>query len=269
MWLRHQGYMFLSSTSGQYSLSSSSTYWTENFIQVNSAGNNPNNSSNVNLTSTANIANGDNIGLILDNNTLQWTTVANVVNTTTVTVSNTLTFSMNNKSVVYAFDDSAQPPQSVDWINLRDQNGNDTFIDNITYEQFVSLPSKQSQVYQGDPTCVYVESHLVGNQPYVYINTDVNGVIDLTKYLVINYTQELSDWVNETDQPDFEKQWYEALVFNLAKRLSPFFNSVWTKTQDDLAREAWLVATSADPRKLSYSFSRRNGGGYPRNPPHR
>jgi hypothetical protein len=272
LWLRHQGFLFLNSTTGQYSLSANATLspgWTDNFTVANTVGPNPPGQNVVHCVSTAGMSQNNHIGLLLDNNTLQWTTVANVVNSTAVVVNANLTFSMNNQSIAYFYVNNAQPPQVIDFVNLRDSNGNDIYIDILTYEEYESLPAKQSQVYQGLPTAVYYESHLVGSNPFGLINTDVNGTIDLTQYLVVNYVREIQDWVDPTDQPDFPKEWNAALVYGLAKRLSVHWQTNWSKTQDELAAESLNLAQNANPKKLSAHFQRRRNGGYFRNYPHR
>jgi hypothetical protein len=273
LWLRRTGFLFLNASTGQYNLSANSTVspgWTESFAVANTVGPNPPGQNVVHCVSTAGMATNNNIGLVLDNNTLEWTTVASVINTTAVMVASNLTFSMNNQSIAYFYATNAQPPQVIDFVNLRDNNGNDLNIDILTYEEFTSLPAKQSQVYQGDPVAIYYESHLVGSNPFGFLNTDVNGAIDLTKYLVVNFVREIQDWVNPTDQPDFPKEWNSALVYGLAKRLSPYWNTNWTKIQDDLATGAIALATNANPKKLAAHFSRsRIGSSYRNNPPHR
>jgi hypothetical protein len=273
MWLRHEGFLFLNANTGQYNLSANanaSPGWTDDFTVANTVGPNPPGQNVVHCVSTAGIATNNNIGLVLDNNTLEWTTVANVINSTAVMVETNLSFSMNNQSIAYCYATNAQPPQVIDFVNLRDNNGNDLYIDILTYEEFTSLPAKQSQVYQGDPVAVYYESHLVGSNPFGFLNTDVNGAIDLTKYLVVNYVREIQDWVNPTDQPDFPKEWNSALVYGLARRLSVHWNTTWTKLQEQLAGEALNLAQNANPKKLAMHFSRsRRGGAYRNNPPHR
>jgi len=272
MWLRETGYCFLQSNAGQYTLSAKSQGWTNTFSDTNARGTNLVGQNTLVVVSTSGIQQNNAIGLLLDNNTLQWTTVANVVSGNTLTLANNLAFGMNGNGIVYSYANAALPPQVINWINLRDQNGNDVFVEILTYEEYEALPSKNSPIYQGDPVAVYYESHLVGGlgSGYGLLNTDVNGSIDLTKYLVVNYVREIQDWVNPADEPDFPKEWNLALVYNLAKHLSPSFNMNWTQLQDNLANEALATAKSANPLRLSYKFSRRGAtGGTFRNIPHR
>lgn len=273
MWQRQVGYLFLNSSSGQYVLSANSPTWCNSFIAVNSTGNNPPGTFTVNLSKTSQLSAGQNIGLVLDNGTLEWNFITGVnAAASTVNVVNFLTYSMNSATdIAYVIQGNAQPPQVIDMVNLRDSMGNDLELELLTYEQYSALPGKSQPGNKGDPVAVYYESHLVGNagQGFGYLYTDVSGAVDLSKYLVVNFVQELQDWVNPQDEPDFPKEWFEALYMNLAKRLHPHFNAVWTQDQERMATQALKTAQAANPHRSSYRFSRGTNTGYRTQPPHR
>jgi hypothetical protein len=272
MYLRQQGYLFLNGSGGTYLLSANSNiatsgngYFTNSFTQSNSLGNNPPGATTITVASARGFSTNDQIGIELDSGQLQWTTITAVnAAANTVNTASALTGSSNGlNNVIYTFSAFAQPPQTIESAVLRDASGNDTDIRwNMTLDEWMSLPSKQSPGFSGDPVAFYYEPHLVGNQGQGYgqLQTDVNQAQDVSKYIVIHYIREVQDFVNPNDEPDFPKEFYEPLYMNLAKRLAPHFNCTWTKAMEDMANQSLSIAARANPRRSILRFNPNNRG---------
>lgn len=258
-WLRHTGYLFLNSNSGTYNLSTSNTsYWTENFYKTTSAGSNAVGANTINVANASGMLSGDTIGIQCDDGSLFWSNVVSITANAVQIYSPTglITASENIGNVVYDFKTHAQPPQIVETVVLRDSLGNDTPIANLNQEDYENLPSKQAPGYFGDPLAIYVEPHLVtvGTTSYVQIQTDVAGAQDVSKYLVFKYLQEIQDFNNLTDEPDFPKEWQMALVLNLAKHVAPMFNATWSQEQESQAANALIYARNARAKTSTRGF---------------
>lgn len=261
---RQTGFCFLNANSGTYTLQAGQPYWCNAFVTTFSTGNNPlGNTHNIHVLSTANMAVNTVVGLMNDTGNLQYTTIT-AVNpvTNTINIAAPLVASMNSTSdVIYVITDgSSQPPQSIENIVLRDSGGNDTTVNIINKADWFNLPSKQAPDFVGDPVAVMYEQHLVGSQPFGYLNTDVAGAQDLTKYFVIDYVREIEDVTHENDVLAFPKEYYRALVYELAYDLSSDFNVPWTQANEKKRIEAIAAATGGTPDFVDMYFMPGNRG---------
>lgn len=274
VWQRQTGYLFLSTTTGQYTLTANSPQWANGFITTTSSGNNSANANVINLSSVANIVPNTNLGFCLDNGSIYWSTaVSTNSNTSTVNIAGTLPSPMNGQGdIVYVItDDSAQPPVLIDYVNLRNSNGNDLTLQQLTYDQYNALPGKNQPNFVGDPQAVYYEPHLVGNsgRGFGYLRTDVNGTADVTKYLVVNYVRELQDVVNQSDEIDINKELFNAIMLSLAKQIAPSFQQPWDQNQEAIWVAACKAGFAAQPKRTALRFQRRSRQAVWQQVPHR
>jgi len=250
------------------------SYWTDSAVVSTSAGSNvalatvinvatvglsrviPPNPSNANQTAAYTA--GQYIGIQLDNGSMFWTTIVSVnTGANTITITTGIPSSSNNiNNVVYAFTTIAAPLQTLDDARLRDNQGNDTLVSVLSYDEWISLPSKQAPGFVGDPVAVYYEPHLVGNsgQGFGTLFTDVDGAQDLSKYLVLTYFKEIDDFVNPTDEADFSKEWFMALTYGLAKHIAPMFKASWTDAMAEIEASSFKTARRANPRRINRGF---------------
>lgn len=266
MYARQRGYMFLQPNTGAYQLSANQTYWCNAFTQTTSAGNNrPGINTNIHLANTSGINVGTTLGLTDDTGFINWTSViavnptANTVNTTNVIIN-----SMNTTSDIcfVITDGSSQPPQVIETCVLRDQSGSDVPVKtDMTYDQWFYLPSKQQPGFTGDPVAIYVEPKLTGANGFTNVFLDVNGAADTTKYLYIGYIRELQDITNPTDFLELPKEWYRAILWELAFDLSDDFGVIWTDQKEMKRQEALKAALGSNPVRSTVGFMPGNRGG--------
>lgn len=282
MWQRIQGFLFLSTATGQYALGSQAgtglSYFTNNFLMTTSGGSNNSGATTINVASTNNclqnmqpdivsqygvMVPNQYIGIELDNGSLFWTTIISAPTSTTVVLDAGIPSSCNSiGNIVYTFTTIARPPQIIEVANLRDAQGNDTLMTPLSKEEWAMLPSKQAPNYSGDPIAYYYEPHLVGNsgQGVGYLNTDVASAQDVSKYIVLNYVREFDDFVNPGDEPDFPKEFGLPLVLGLAKILAPFYNVVWTDSMEKNTITSFMYAKNAQPKTAVLGFAPGNRG---------
>ena len=85
---------------------------------------------------------------------------------------------------------------------LRDNQSNDVPIKFLTLEQYNLLPSKNNSTNVTDPSAIYYEWQLGSGVLY----TDVAGCSDLSKYLCISYLEEIQDFNNPNDTPEYPQE---------------------------------------------------------------
>lgn len=283
MWTRQRGYQFLAATTGIYSLGaiggSGSSYWTNNYSYTTSGGGNAKNATTIHVATTTAATNnmqpnigsqtsaltiGQHVGIQLDSGDIYWTTISTVPTGATITIPTGIPSTSNNVSnMIFAFSTVATPPQYIENIQLRDNQGNDTPVQMLNLNDYMNLPSKQASSYSGDPIAVYYEPHLVGNsgQGYGLLHTDVAGAQDCSKILVISYFSEIEDFVNTTDEMYFPKEWALALILGLARIISPMFNAPWTREQEADRLIAFRDARNTNNKTSSMGFAPGIRGG--------
>lgn len=256
MWSRKAGNLFLSTTTGAYSLGPSGTGWASSFTQTTLSASSSSGSSTISVASASSIASGDNIGIVLTSGVLQWTTVNGAPVGTTVTLTAVLSGNATSGTQVYNYATSLQArrPLSIVTAVLRDVNNNDTPLMFMNLQDYDSLPSKKNTQNSGDPTAIYYQPNL-GNGTLV---TDVAAAADTTKFIHTVYLSPIEDFNSATDTPDYPQEWYRPLVKILAVEIAPAFSLPVTQDMVNAKAEALVFAGRNNPEVSSLFFQPKN-----------
>ncbi len=284
MWLRQRGFAFLSSTTGSYQLGSLGgtgvSYWANSYQYTISAGSNNAGATTINVVTsngltvapipasnaslTAALVPGMQVGIQCDDGSLFWTTVSTVPNGTSFTIPTGLLVSSNQSgNVIFAFSTVATAPQVIENAVLRDAQQNDTVIQMLNLNQWMSSPSKQAPGFTGDPIAIYYEPQLFGNNGLGggVLYTDVAGAQDTSKVLMLSYVTEIQDFVNPSDEMYFPKEWAMALTRGLARTIAPMFNVEWTAAMEKETMDAFRFARNAHSKTSGMGFAPGIRGG--------
>jgi hypothetical protein len=180
------------------------------------------------ITDTDNIAVNDNIGVVLDDGTVHWSTVSAVTSTTaTIAVALTDDAASGNRVYVYTYDLSR--PVKISSVRLRDDNDLDTCLRLMSRQEYFRINNKS---YQGVPTSYYYDPQLGGGVLYLYPTPNSANL-----RAKITYQRSFEDFDDGSDTPDFPVEWTETLAYNLAVRLASIFDR-----EDKLAVVAPIAA---------------------------
>lgn len=101
---------------------------------------------------------------------------------------------------------------------FRDSSGNDTPIDILSREEYVSINDKDSA---GTPSSIFYDPYGSNlNLGIIYTWPVVNST---GNYLYLKTMREVEDFDSSTDNPDFPKEWYLPLVYGLSTLLAPIW----------------------------------------------
>jgi hypothetical protein len=258
VWSRKRGNLFLSTTTGQYSLGPSGSGWCSSFTSTTLASSAAAGASTIIVTSAASIANGDNIGITLSSGNIQWTTVNGAPVGTTVTLTAVLTGAASGLGAVYNYATSLQARRPLQIITavLRDVNTNDTPLWFYNLQDYESLPSKANLQNTGDPTQIFYEAQLTNGVLY----TDVAAAADTSKYIHIVYLSPIEDFNSATDTPDYPQEWYRPLVKALAVEIAPAFSLPVTQEMMAAKAEALAIAGRSNPETSTMFFQPKDDG---------
>lgn len=202
---------------------------------------------------TITMTNGDFIGIELNDGTIQWTTISGTPSTT-ATVSNALTAAASAGNFVWWFTSRAQRFPFIEFAALRDENFNDTPLD--IYTQVQQYEMNVSKFADGSPTCILVEPQRIATR----VTLDLQPT-DITKQIYMSVLYPAEDYDATTDDIAFPQEWFAALSWELAFRLSPSKRSNWTPVMEANRRNALLMARSVNPEKSALYFAPNAGWG--------
>jgi hypothetical protein len=243
MWSRKRADLVLDPTKVTYNLGPSGDRWAADLVKTTLSVTAANNSSSVTVASVTGIASANYIGIVLDSNTIFWTTVNGAPSGNVVSLTANTTGQASSGAVVYCYKTYARRPLSIISLALRDKSGNDVPLDPmLTVQAYESLPSKANTNAQGDPSLWYYESQLTNGT----LNFDMLPS-DLTKHFHITYMSPAEDFVSSTDTPEYPQQYYLPLCWGLGKQIAPMFKLPWTENMQSNYTESVLIAFGVDP----------------------
>ena len=165
------------------------------------------------VTSTSGISTSDQVGIELDDGTMQWTTVSSK-SSTTITVAAALTASATSGNQVYTYTTQLTRPLRIESAHRRTKDILDVPLSIFSRKDYLDMPNK---TLQGTV-----------NQIYYDPNRDIYGTLSVyptssncTDVIRIDYLRTLSDLDLTTDNADFPQEWLLAIVYNLAVLLCP------------------------------------------------
>lgn len=198
---------------------------------------------------TVTMANSDNIGIRLNDGTIQWTTISSTGAGPIANLGAALTSAANAGNYVYWFTSKAQRFVDCEAAVYRDENLIDLPLRIYTdVQEYEGLTQKNAT---GDPTAILLE--------YQRLNTAVtcNFATANTQRqlrLTVYYPAEDYSSAAGADDISYPQEFYAALEWELARRLAPKFGYPWTP---DLAQN-WQInvqdAISLNPQNSSAYF---------------
>ena len=165
------------------------------------------------VDSTANMTAADNIGVVLDDGTLFWTTIVSKTSTT-VTITDALTDDAALGNAVFNYTTKlVRPLKVVDARRYNIDGATDTPMTVCSRQEYNNLPQKTQA---GMPIQTYYDAQLtIGYLNLWQVPEATTELVKFTCHLPI------MDFSASADNPDFPQEWILPLVYNLAKLKMP------------------------------------------------
>lgn len=157
----------------------------------------------------------DNVGIRLDDNTRQWTTIVSVDSSTQITITAALTGDAASGATVYTFTNLIRRPLRIlpNSRHRQSSTASETPIERISGQEYFDQPDKTSQ---GTVTQDYFRPILDDSRYHVWQTAD-----DADSLVRITYERQIEVFVATSDEPDFPSEWYYPLVYELAVTIGP------------------------------------------------
>ena len=165
------------------------------------------------VTSSSGMTAGDYVGIKLDDDSIQWTTIVTVDSSTQITITAALTSAAASGNKVYAYTTKATRPQKILSAFRRDVNGYDTPLAITGSQEYQNLSDKGAS---GEPTQIWYHPILATGSLYVW---PVDPGSNCDKIILI--AQNLpDDFDAAADNPEFPIEWGNALIWGLAAEIA-------------------------------------------------
>lgn len=197
----------------------------------------------------------DNIGIVLSDNTIQWTTVT-LINTSTnmLTLDDALIADVSDGDNVYTYTNSAHKPLRI--LEVRQyRNGSEIPLDPQTYFDYMRMPNKSST--NSSQSSWHYQKKYENGLLFLYPATS-----DMNNYFIFDYEPSFADVILTTDNIDFPPEWTYAVMLNLSVNVAAAFGKNTGQHYADVVRKANVefqraFAGDAEGGYISYSVDSR------------
>ncbi len=174
------------------------------------------------LDSITGMADGNNVGIELDDGTMQWTTINGAPAAITITLTDNLTDDVAVGNDVYVYSSSTAITRPIEIIEARiclknspPDEANEIVMSDMTRIEYMSLSNKRTQ---DTPTSYYYDPQTLAGVFYVWPTTN-----SVAQRIVMTTRIPVDDFDNNNDDADYPQQYLQALIDNGAYSLAPQF----------------------------------------------
>lgn len=233
---RKRGFVFLQSGQGSYSLGPSGDNASLAYIHTTLSTDEALGSTSLSLTSTTGMAASDNIGIVLNDGSIHWTTISGTPGAPT-TIATGLASAASSGNVVFTYTTKLIRPLYIEEAVLLDTDGNDISLDPMTLQQYENIATKYAD---GQPGYYYYENSLTNGTLYLDYEPS-----DVTQVLRITFMAPAEDYDAVANDIAYPQEWYLAIAYGLAKMITPKFQSPWTDLMESNYQTALMTARSS------------------------
>jgi hypothetical protein len=216
LWTRREAYLFLSKSQGRYKLGPNSTDHAaelEDAVFTTLSADAAAGASSVSVASTTGMAAADNIGVVLDDGTIDWDTISAIPGA--VTLTGTLSGAASSGNMVFAYTAALNRPLRVLDAQRRDSSGSETPMIMVAHETYQQIPNKTDT---GKTNQVYYQPEIPDGFVYLWPEPETSA-----DALRITCLFPIEDFDASSNNPDLPQEWLDALTWNLAKQLMPSY----------------------------------------------
>lgn len=251
LWKSVELVLFLDTTSQKYSLGPTGSHCVEkdDLTTTSLAADVVSGAGSITVASATGISASYYLGIVQDDDTIHWTTVNGTPSGVTVVLSAVTTADASEGNAVYVFAAKAARPLRISYARRHIDSETEIPVDVKGEEDYYSMPNKATQ----GPTLMVHYKPTLGNG--TLYGWPVNDTVD--NYLILTAFMPIEDFDASGDTPDFPQEWFQTLVWNLAKEIKIEYG-VDKETRDEIDNMAkyWLdIVTDFDVEEADLMLS--------------
>lgn len=191
----------------------------------------------------------DIIGIVLNDGTIQWTTITSTGTGpfTVVIPASGLTSAASAGNKVYWFTSRAQRFPELEFAVLRNSDHIDVSLDVYTdVQQYEALADKTAD---GDPVAILVEPLRLNTR----ITTDFQPT-DVTKQIILTAFYPAEDYTSSANDIAFPQEFFARLEWETTMAVAPAFEVAWTQAMQANYQKATAISNQLNPQNTSAHF---------------
>lgn len=200
----------------------------------------------IDIDATTGISASDVIGIVLDDGTMHWTTVASVTDTDTLVVDDQFPSAAAVDNAVYAYTANAQPPVEILTRMLRYEGGTESDVYKMDLEDYDGIYDKS---VTGTPVGMYYERQRASG--VFYLDVKANNDLEEIRMTVRYPIQDLDAAGDNLDVP---AQWLRYIGWLLAIDIAPEHGIPIDPAWQGNVTMAYEAATKSDPETSDLFF---------------
>ena len=216
LWTETEATGILQADIPSYTISSTAGHFSEIMVETSISADEASGQTVLSVTNTDNISANDYIGIVLDDESIHWTTVASKTSST-VTVNSAITDDATAGNRVFSYTYKLSKPMHISDVRIRDDSDNDMTIRRISRKDYYAIPDKYST---GVPLVWYYDPQLSAGVVHLWPAPDSSNL-----RIKMTFQRTLEDLDSGVDNPDFPVEWSETLAYGLAVRLAPIYSA--------------------------------------------
>jgi len=237
---RKRAYLFPQLNTDQYTLGSTGDHATASYNSSTLSAAEASGQTVLSITATTGMVNGDYIGIILDDDTIHWTTIVSFVASTSVTITTQLPSTAASGNTVYWYTTKIMLPLSMISVRRMDTSSNEVTLSTMSlgfYEE--SILNKATD---GTPSLyLYERGVTTGTLMFDF------EVEDTTEIYRLTFLRPVEDFDAATDTPDYPQEWFRPLVGQLSIDVATANGRPVTQEMKDYRDGALAIAGNLDP----------------------
>lgn len=221
IWTETEATLFLQPDQIQYTLGGSTTdHCTETFTETTLSADVAVGATTISIESATGFADGYNVGVILDDGTIFWSTENGAASGTTITLDDAFTETASSGAAVFVYETGiTRPLRVVSARRFAFEGDISTPMQLISRIDYRNLPNKNNA---GVPTQTFYDPRGGANtQGQMYIWPAPVNVYSAIKF---TWWRQIQDFDTASNTPDLPQEWLDALVWNLAYKMAPEYD---------------------------------------------
>ena len=230
LWTESEGTIFLRDGINKYTLSSSGDKACDDSTLVETELTSAGSGTTLAVTTTTGMTASDVIGIELDDNTRQWTTIVSVDSSTGLTITAALTGAASSGNTVFSYTTNVGRVLKIIDARCRTSEVNDMSMKVIGRTQYMRITTKTTE---SSPNVLFYSPNRDDGTLYVWPTP--NTVSDRIK---MSYLRTIQDFDSGSDNADLPQEWLHALTLLLARALASAYGLNLQKMNPDLLQQA-------------------------------
>lgn len=218
IWAVTEATLFLQLDQVEYTLGLSGDHTTQSYVTTTLSAAAVSGATSVTVTSATGITSGDNVGVVVDDGTIHWTTAT--VSGSTLTLATGIDDDAASGNRVIAYTSKAIRP--IDIMSARLHNldsGIDTPLTEFDRIEYRELPNKTTEATVNG--FFFDRRRGASSSAKFYVWPEPDSVDDVVKY---TFRRPYQDATAASDNPDMPGDWYLPLMYNVAVLLAPEYD---------------------------------------------